>query len=91
MIEINIVEDYNLNYQETSIQTFLFCDEETFNLTECNLDKRFELCQHIENSNDVVSHKLSFNNDFDILYMIKMANFMCSNYLINILREISTN
>ena len=75
LIEINIVADYNLNFQDTSIQTFLFCDEETFNLTECNLDKRFELCQY-KKTNDVVSHKLSFNNDFDILYMIKMGEFI---------------
>ena len=76
MTGIEMVSDYNLNYQDMSIQAFLFCDQETFNLTEYNLDKRFHMCEHFKISNEHFSHKFSFNNDIYLFYMIKMRELI---------------
>jgi hypothetical protein len=77
---MTFMTDYSLNYQddykeESLRKMFLFCNK-TFNWTKCNLKKKFSLCQIVEYDSDQSFHKISFNNDFDVFYIIKFVEFI---------------
>lgn len=84
--DIRVISDYNLNYQEPKFSepknVYLFCNK-LFNINECNLTARIKMCKSFNDSN-IALHKLSFNNDFDIFYVVKLAEF----FLLVIMRPI---
>ena len=50
---------------------FKFCNG-SFNYTMCKFEQRFKMCKILENN---PQHQLSFNSDYDILYVIKFLEF----------------
>jgi hypothetical protein len=78
--EIKLTKDYNLNYQEEYVESsfknvFLYCNE-SFNVSHCNFNQTFKLCPSHHKDNREFAHKIVFQNDIDILYMIKFLNFI---------------
>ena len=71
--EIIITYEYSSNETYNLVKVFKFCDY-SFNVSDCDFEKRFNTCQIIDINN--AKHKLSFDNDFDILYVIKFLEFI---------------
>ena len=74
--ELNVIPEYNLNYKDELFKNvFLFCNT-SFDSSECQFGKKFKMCSNSEDIRIQFSHQLSFDNDSDILYMIKFVEFI---------------
>jgi len=78
--ELKIVNDYKMNYQDVNElysfkKIYKFCDS-SFNSSKCNFDQIFKICQ-VKNEQAIKSaKKLSFQNDFELFYLIKVLQFI---------------
>jgi hypothetical protein len=79
--EIRLINEYSLNYQEEYVEAsvrnvFLYCNE-SFNESQCNFLQTFKTCpSHRDEDTREFAHKIVFQNDIDILYMIKFLKFV---------------
>jgi hypothetical protein len=77
--EIMLINDYSLNYQEEYVKSsfkkvFLYCNKSF--ATQCNFNQMFKMCQHQVEDTREFSHKITLQNDVDILYLIKFLEFI---------------
>ena len=69
--ELEVMSDYNQNYEENTLRrVFLFCDN-YFNASECNFNQRLNMCR----LNVDLDTLRSFNDD-EIFYFIKFMEFV---------------
>jgi hypothetical protein len=77
--ELKVVSDYKMNYHDRNELNsfkiiFKFCDS-SFNSSKCNFSLMLKTC-HVEEKTTESSKKLSFQNDFELFYLIKMLQFI---------------
>ena len=71
--KIKIINDYSLNY-ENNLIAYLFCDQMSLMMRECNFEARFNSCSLSETT--IYTREKGGMNDVDVLFLIRWLQFI---------------